>query len=101
MCRRCVGEVAGSFLPGGTMKTIGINQDELVKYIVKNCPHYFYNYAEGECCQRKVTQETCNLHVFSGELNCPHDCPRLNTKEYGCDKGRCPRVKAIIKQLKA
>ena len=42
-----------------------------------------------------------NLHVFSGELNCPHDCPRLNTKEYGCDKGRCPRVKAIIKQLKA
>lgn len=83
------------------MKTIQVNQDELVKHIVDNCPHYFYNFQEGECCQRKVTKETCNLHVFSDDLHCPFDCPRLNTKEYGCDKGRCSRVKAIIKKLKA
>lgn len=83
------------------MKTIEVNQDELIKYIYTHCPSYFYNFQEGECCQRKVTAETCSLHVFAGELNSPLDCPRLNTKEYGCDKGRCPKVKAIIKQLKA
>lgn len=83
------------------MKTIQVNQDELVEYVVKNCPHYFYNFQEGECCQRKVAKETCNLHVFSVDLHCPLDCPRLNTKEYGCDKGRCPKVKAAIKRLKA
>lgn len=83
------------------MKTIEVNQDELTKYIYTHCPHYFYNYQEGECCQRKVSKETCSLHVFAGELHCPPDCPRLNTKDYGCDKGRCPRVKATIKSLKA
>ena len=83
------------------MKTIEVDHTELVKYIVQNCPSYFYNYAEGECCRRKVDKEVCSLHVFSDELHCPHDCPRLTAKEYGCDKGKCPRVKAIIKNLKA
>lgn len=82
-------------------RTIQVNQDELIKHIVQNCPHYFYNFAEGECCRRKVDKETCKLHVFSDELNCPDDCPRLSTKEYGCDKGRCPHVKALIKKFKA
>lgn len=81
--------------------TVEVNQDELVKYIYQHCPYYFYNYQEGECCRRKVSKETCSLHVFADALRCPEDCPRLSTKEYGCDKGRCPRVKAIIKQLKA
>ena len=83
------------------MKTIEINQEELTKYIYTHCVHYFYNFQEGECCQRKVNEETCSLHVFSDQLNCPLNCPRLNTKEYGCDKGRCPKVKATIKKLKA
>lgn len=83
------------------MKTIEINQEELTKYIYTHCVHYFYNFQDGECCQRKVNEETCSLHVFSDQLNCPLDCPRLNTKEYGCDKGRCPKVKATIKKLKA
>lgn len=78
------------------MKTIEVNQDELTKFIVKNCP-----FIEGETCQRKVTKQTCDLHVFADELRCPLDCPRLNTKEVGCDKGRCPRTRAIINQLKA
>ena len=81
------------------MKTIEVSHDELVKYVVKNCPHYFYNFHDGECCRRKVTNVTCDLHVFARELHCPYDCPRLNTKEYGCDKGRCPRVRAVIKNL--
>ena len=81
------------------MKTIEVNHDELVKYVVKNCTYYFYNFQEGGCCRRKVTNETCGLHVFAQELHCPHDCPRLDTKEYGCDKGRCPRVRAVIKSL--
>lgn len=81
-------------------KCINVNYNELVKILVYNCSHYFYNYMEGECCQRKVVKETCNLHIFSDSLHCPHDCPRINTKEYGCDKGRCPRIKAIIKKLK-
>lgn len=84
-----------------TMKTIEVNQQELVKYIVSNCPHYFYNFADGESCYGKVTKETCKLHVFADDLHCPHDCPRLNTKEYACDKGRCPKVRATIKKLKA
>ncbi len=83
------------------MKTIEVNRDELTKYIYQHYPYYFYNFQEGECCQRKVDKETCSLHVFADTLRCPEDCPRLNTKEYGCDKGRCPRVRAIIKQLKA
>lgn len=83
------------------MKTIEVKQDELVKYLYSHCPSYFYNFQEGECCQRKVNEETCSLHVFSDQLNCPLNCPRLNTKEYGCDKGRCPKVKAAIKNLKA
>lgn len=83
-----------------TTGTIEVNKVALVQYIVKNCPHYFYNFAEGECCRRKVNNETCNLHVFSDELHCPDSCPRLNTKEYGCDKGRCPKVRAIIKKLR-
>lgn len=83
------------------MKTIEVKQDELVKYLYSHCPSYFYNFQEGECCQRKVNKQTCSLHVFSDDLHCPLDCPRLNTKEYGCDKGRCSRVKAIIKQMKA
>ena len=83
------------------MKTIEINQEELTKYIYTNCTYYFYNFVDGECCQRKVTKATCSLHVFAGELNCPLDCPRLNTREYGCDKGRCPLVRATIKSLKA
>ncbi len=81
------------------MKKIEVNYDELVKMIVRDCPHYFYNNAEGECCWRKVTNETCQLSDYSKELNCPPDCPRLNTKEYACDKGRCSRVKGIIKSL--
>ena len=83
------------------MKTIQVNQDNLTRYIVQNCSHYFYNFAEGECCRRKVYREACNLHVFSDDLHCPDDCPRLNTKEYGCDKGRCQYVKAVLMRLKA
>lgn len=83
------------------MKTIKVKYDELVKRIVEHCPYYFYNYAEGESCRRKVDEQTCSLHVFADKLQCPSDCPRLNTKEYACIKGRCPRVKAIIKNLKA
>ena len=83
------------------MKTIEVNQDELTKFIVKNCPSHFYNFIDGETCQRKVTKQTCDLHVFADELRCPLDCPRLNTKEVGCDKGRCPRTKSIINQLKS
>lgn len=80
-------------------KTIEVDKQELVRFIIKNCPYYFYNFQEGECCHRKVSKETCNLHVFADDLHCPLDCPRLNVKEYGCDKGRCPRVKAIIKEI--
>lgn len=83
------------------MKTIEIKYDELVSYIVQNCSSYFYNYAQGECCRRKVSKETCSLHAFADDLHCPLDCPRLNTKEYGCDKGRCSKVKATIKSLKS
>lgn len=79
--------------------TIEVDKDELTKYIYVNCPSYFYNFQEGECCHKKVRKETCNLHVFADDLHCPLDCPRLNTKDYGCDKGRCPRVKAAIKKL--
>lgn len=82
------------------MKTIEVNQEELTKYIYTHCPSYFYNFQEGECYMRKVDKTTCSLHIFAGDLHCPLDCPRLNTKEYGCDKGRCPKVKAAIKQLK-
>lgn len=82
-------------------KRIEVNYNELIKHLYRNCTHYFYNFQEGECCNRKVTAETCSLHAFSEALSCPHDCPRLNTKEYGCDKGRCPRIKGIIKQLKS
>lgn len=82
-------------------KTIEIKQAELEKFIYHQCPHYFYNFADGESCQRKVMEETCKLHVFADELNCPLDCPRLSSKEYMCDKGRCPRVKAIVRQMKA
>lgn len=81
-------------------KTINVNQDELAKFVYTHCEHYFYNWQEGECCLRKVKKETCSLHVFAEDLNCPLDCPRLNTKDYGCDKGRCPKVKATIKTLK-
>ena len=83
------------------MKTLEVHQDELTKFIVNNCPYHFYNFIEGETCQRKVTKQTCDLHVFADELRCPLDCPRLNTKEVGCDKGRCPRTRAIINQLKS
>lgn len=82
------------------MRTIEVNYDELIKYFVENCPYYFYNFADGPSCSRKVDKETCQLHVFADQLHCPLDCPRLNTKEYACDKGRCPRVKALIKRLK-
>ena len=83
------------------MKTIEVNKQELVQMIVENCVHYFYNFADGESCAYKVDKEACKLHVFADDLHCPHDCPRLNTKEYACDKGRCSRVKAIIKKLTA
>lgn len=82
------------------MKTIEVNQEKLAKYIYRHCPAHFYNWQEGECCHHKVTKETCSLHVFADDLQCPLDCPRLNTKEYGCDKERCPKVKATIKELK-
>ncbi len=81
-------------------KFVEVSQNELTRYIYQHCPDYFYNTHDGECCRRKVTAETCSLHVFAGELNCPLDCPRLNTKEYGCDKGRCPVVRATIRNLK-
>lgn len=83
------------------MKTIEVDYKRLVEFIYEKCPHHFYNFAEGHCCVRKVNAQTCELHTFARELSCPHDCPRLNTKEYACDMGRCPRVKAIIKELKA
>ena len=95
------GQGCGVESAGGAMKTIEVNQDELTKFIVNNCPYHFYNFIEGETCQRKVTKQTCDLHVFADELRCPLDCPRLNTKEVGCDKGRCPGVRATIKKLKA
>lgn len=82
------------------MKTIEIDQDRLLAYVVKNCPSHFYNAVYGECCLRKVEKETCDLHVFAQDLHCPLDCPRLNSKPYHCDKGRCQRVKDIIKSLK-
>lgn len=82
------------------MNRIEVDKDEFVRYIVEHCSHYFYNFAEGACCRRKVSKETCGLHAFSDELHCPDDCPRLNTEDYGCDKGKCPLVKAVIKKLK-
>ena len=83
------------------MRTIEVKYDELVKLIVEKCPHYFYNFLDGASCLRKVKKQTCELHVFADDLHCPLDCPRLNTKDFSCDKGRCPRVKGIIKQLGA
>lgn len=83
------------------MKTIEVSYDALVKHVYMNCSSYFYNFQEGECCLKKVTKQTCSLHVFADDLHCPLDCPRLNAQEYGCDKGRCSKVKAIIKGMKA
>lgn len=83
------------------MKKIEIDQDKLIKYIYQHCQHFFYNTADGESCYRKVDKETCNLHAFANDLHCPFDCPRLNTKEYACNKGLCSRVKAVLKTLKA
>lgn len=82
-------------------KTIEVDLGRLTESIYRHCTHYFYNFQEGECCMRKVDKETCSLHVFADDLRCPQDCPRLNAKEYGCDKGKCPYVKSIIKELKA
>lgn len=82
-------------------ETLTISRAKLTEYIYTNCPAYFYNWQEGECCQHKVDRMTCSLHVFAAELHCPLDCPRLDTKEYGCDKGRCPKVRTAIKNLKA
>ncbi|MCM1295387.1 MAG: hypothetical protein NC311_07570 [Muribaculaceae bacterium] len=82
------------------MIRIEVDKDELVKYLYRHCPAYFYNYAEGECCRRKVDKSVCSLHAFSEELHCPLDCPRLTAKEYACDKGKCPKIKALIKKLK-
>lgn len=82
------------------METIEVVKAKLIKLLIGRCPYYFFNYQEGECCMRKVNRETCNLHVFAKELECPQDCPRLNTKEYGCDRGRCSKIKTIIKNLK-
>ena len=82
-------------------KTIEVDKDKLTEYIVNNCPHFSYNYVRGETCRSKVDEEMCDLHVFGKELHCPYDCPRLVAKEYSCDRGRCPKVRAIIKELKA
>lgn len=82
------------------MKQITVDYNELVRYLCQHCSAYFYNYAQGECCRGKVDKAHCDLHVFSEELHCPLDCPRLHTKEFGCDKGKCPRIKAIVKRLK-
>lgn len=84
-----------------TNNEITVDRDKLTKYVYRHCSSYFYNFQEGECCQRKVRKEMCNFHVFADGLSCPLDCPRLDTKEYGCDKGKCPKVKATIKRLKA
>lgn len=84
-----------------TSKAITVDKDKLTKMIVENCPYYFYNSYKGETCNRKVRKEICDLHAFGDQLNCPQDCPRLTAKDYRCNRGACPRTKAIIKEMKA
>ncbi len=77
-----------------------VDKDKLVKYLYERCPAHFYNYVEGDCCINKVSKQTCSLHAFAKDLNCPLDCPRLDAKEYRCDKGKCSKIKGLIKGFK-
>lgn len=81
--------------------TIMIDKEALTRLLVGSCPHHFYNTHDGDSCERKVNKETCELNVYADMLRCPHDCPRLLSKDYSCDKGRCPRIKGLINSLKA
>lgn len=82
------------------MKTVEVDYQKLVKLIVKGCPQHFYNSVHGESCHRKVKAGFCDLHVFSDELECPLDCPRISNQDFGCDKGHCPYIRNVIKSLK-
>ena len=82
--------------------TIEVNKKALISYIVRNCPYHNYNCFEGDICYRKINKEICNISIFSKDLHCPSDCPRLGShpSDYACDKGRCPGVRAKLKKLK-
>ena len=82
-------------------KFIEVSQAKLIQFITSKCSYYFYSDFSGACCYKKAEAKTCELTVYGKELQCPADCPRLNTKrEFYCERGRCQWVRAIIKKLK-
>lgn len=46
------------------MKTIQVNQDELVKYIVGNCPHYFYNFKRASAAAARSRKRPASCTYF-------------------------------------
>lgn len=82
------------------MKTIEVDYEKLTEHLVRSCSSLTVSVGGTWFCQKKM-DATCRLSLYERE-KCPRDCPHMNEKvEWACDEGRCPRVKAIIKKLKA
>lgn len=74
-----------------------IDQRKLERYIAKKCPHAeFSAYSDTIRCYHKIAKR-CQEWGLS--VDCPTDCPHINSAPMHCTEGKCKYVKAEIKKL--
>lgn len=76
---------------------IEVDKKKLERYIAKNCSYIeFSAYHDELRCYSKM-QKQCR--EFGLSVECPDNCPHLNSSVVRCKEGKCSYVKNIIKDL--
>lgn len=74
-----------------------VDKKKLERYIAKKCPDVEYSAYNDELrCYHKIAK-ACREWGLSVE--CPHDCPHINSSPVRCTEGKCKYVKKEIEKL--
>lgn len=74
-----------------------IDKKKLERYIARKCPDAEFSAANDSIrCYHKIAKR-CNEWGLSVE--CPRDCPHINSEPVRCTEGKCKYVKEEIKKL--
>ena len=74
-----------------------VDRKKLERFIAKRCPSAeFSAYNDTIRCFRKISKRCQELGL---SVECPSDCPHINSTPMLCTEGKCKYVKDIIKSL--
>lgn len=80
------------------MKTIEVDLEALMAYLIDECPWITTSDSGALYCRKKLNED-CTVPSYMRE-QCPADCPRRMVGSTRCDRSQCQRIKKLIKKLK-